>query len=64
MSVTVSPEQMAILKATLLNTSGQVQLHERFRALFMLKAVGGKEVIDIVSEGASSSSYTGTNAQC
>lgn len=51
MSVQVSPEQMATLKATLLNTPGNVPLHERFRALFMLKAVGGDEVVDIVSEG-------------
>lgn len=53
MSVQVSPEQMATLKATLLNTPGNVPLHERFRALFMLKAVGGDEVVDIVSEGGS-----------
>lgn len=51
MSVQVSPEQMATLKATLLNTPGNVPLHERFRALFMLKAVGGDEVVDIISEG-------------
>ncbi|OWZ62814.1 deoxyhypusine hydroxylase [Cryptococcus neoformans] len=51
MSVQVSSEQMATLKATLLNTPGNVPLHERFRALFMLKAVGGDEVVDIVSEG-------------
>lgn len=51
MSVQVSPEQMATLKATLLNTPGNVPLHERFRALFMLKAVGGHAVVDIISEG-------------
>lgn len=53
MSVQVSPEQMATLKATLLNTPGNVPLHERFRALFMLKAVGGDAVVDIISEGKS-----------
>lgn len=51
MSVQVTPEQMAALRATLLNTSGKVELHERFRALFMLKAVGGDEVIQIIAEG-------------
>lgn len=51
MSVQVTPEQMAALRATLLNTSGKTELHERFRALFMLKAVGGDEVIQIIAEG-------------
>lgn len=51
MSVTVTPEQLDILRATLLNTSGATKLHERFRALFMLKAVGGQQVIDIIAEG-------------
>jgi deoxyhypusine monooxygenase len=53
MSVTVTPAQMDTLKATLLNTSGSTPLHERFRALFMLKAVGTDEVVEIVSEGES-----------
>lgn len=53
MSVSVTPEQMSALRATLLNTSGSTPLHERFRALFMLKAVGGDEVITIISEGTS-----------
>lgn len=51
MSVTVTPEQLSALRATLLNTSGSTPLHERFRALFMLKAVGGDEVIAIIAEG-------------
>ncbi|WWC89010.1 deoxyhypusine hydroxylase [Kwoniella dendrophila CBS 6074] len=51
MSVQVTPEQLSALKATLLNTSGQTPLHERFRSLFMLKAVGGDEVVDIIAEG-------------
>ncbi|WVR06772.1 deoxyhypusine hydroxylase [Kwoniella sp. DSM 27419] len=51
MSVQVSPEQLSALKATLLNTSGSTPLHERFRSLFMLKAVGGDEVVDIIAEG-------------
>jgi hypothetical protein len=52
MSVTVTSEQLSALRSTLLNTSGSTPLHERFRALFMLKAVGGDEVVQIVSEGA------------
>lgn len=51
MSVTVSAEQMSLLRDTLLNTSGRTPLHERFRALFMLKAVGNDEVVQIVSDG-------------
>ncbi|ODN97997.1 deoxyhypusine hydroxylase [Cryptococcus amylolentus CBS 6273] len=51
MSVQVTPEQMSQLRDTLLNTAGTTPLHERFRALFMLKAVGTDEVVDIVSEG-------------
>lgn len=55
MSVQVSPEQMSLLRETLLNTSGNVALHERFRALFMLKAVGNEETVRIIAEGQSSS---------
>lgn len=51
MSITVNPAQMAALRATLLDTAGTTPLHERFRALFMLKAVGGDEVVNIISEG-------------
>lgn len=51
MSVTVTPAQMSSLEATLLNTSGQTPLHERFRALFMLKAVNNDQVVKIVAEG-------------
>ncbi|ORY26316.1 putative Deoxyhypusine hydroxylase [Naematelia encephala] len=49
--VQVTPAQLSALRATLLNTSGSTPLHERFRALFMLKAVGGPEVLEIISEG-------------
>jgi hypothetical protein len=49
--VQVTDTQLQTLRATLLNTSGKTQLHERFRALFMLKAVGGDEVVRIISEG-------------
>ena len=55
MSVTVTPAQMSSLEATLLSTSGSTPLHERFRALFMLKAVNNDEVVRIVAEGMSMS---------
>ena len=51
LSFTFTPQHMSLLRDTLLNTSGQTPLHERFRALFMLKAVGNEEVVQIVSEG-------------
>jgi len=51
MCVDVSPQQLGSLRATLLNSSGSAHLHERFRALFMLKAVGGNRVVRIISEG-------------
>ena len=54
MSITVTPAQMSSLESTLLNTSGKTPLHERFRALFMLKAVNNDEVVKIVAEGTSS----------
>jgi deoxyhypusine monooxygenase len=53
MSVAVTPAQMTALRATLLNTSETTPLHERFRALFMLKAIGNDEVVQIVSDGQS-----------
>jgi deoxyhypusine monooxygenase len=51
MSVQVSPEQLQKLSDCLLNTAGNTPLHERFRALFTLKAVGGDEVVEIVAKG-------------
>lgn len=53
MSVQVSSAQMESLRSTLLNTSGNIPLHERFRSLFMLKAVGGDPVVQILAEGLS-----------
>lgn len=47
----VSADQLTKLEQTLL--SQQEPLHNRFRALFTLKAVGGSEAIRIVAEGAS-----------
>ncbi|WVN87701.1 deoxyhypusine hydroxylase [Cryptococcus depauperatus CBS 7841] len=51
MAIDTSAEKMMVLRDTLLNVSGSTPLHERFRALFMLKAVGGDEVVDIIAEG-------------
>ena len=49
----VTPAALAKLEDCLLNTSGDHPLHNRFRALFTLKAVGGERAIDIVSRGKS-----------
>jgi hypothetical protein len=47
----VTPEALAKLEDTLLNTSGEHPLHNRFRALFTLKAVGGETAIEIIAKG-------------
>lgn len=47
----VSPDQLSKLEQTLLSQAEP--LHNRFRALFTLKAVGGSDAIRIVAEGAS-----------
>ncbi|QRV92331.1 deoxyhypusine monooxygenase [Ceratobasidium sp. AG-Ba] len=39
------------LRASLLNTSGNVPLHARFRSLFTLKSLPGQQSIDIISKG-------------
>ena len=56
MAVNVSSENIQLLRAILLNTSGKTPLHERFRALFMLKALGNDRVVKIISEGEWASS--------
>lgn len=43
--------KLAALEATLLNTSGNVPLHNRFRALFTLKSLKSEEAIRIISRG-------------
>lgn len=53
MSITFTPTQLESLKATLLNTAGTTPLHERFRALFTLKAAGGQDVVEIIAAGTS-----------
>jgi hypothetical protein len=47
-----SPAELQSLEATLLNTSGAVPLHARFRALFTLKALKSPDAIRIISKGA------------
>ena len=48
---TVSPTELAALRAALLNTSGTVPLHDRFRALFTLKSLKNDEAVKIITEG-------------
>lgn len=47
----VTPEGLAALEASLLNTSGDVALHNRFRALFALKALKNEDAVRIISKG-------------
>ncbi|KAI0074576.1 deoxyhypusine hydroxylase [Panus rudis PR-1116 ss-1] len=47
----VSPEELSNLEATLLNSSGKVPLHNRFRSLFTLKALKNDEAVNIISKG-------------
>jgi deoxyhypusine monooxygenase len=49
----LSPDQLEELERVLVNTSGNVSLAQRFRALFTLKAVGKLDlrVIDIIGKG-------------
>ncbi|KAJ3523692.1 hypothetical protein NM688_g8686 [Phlebia brevispora] len=46
----VNAETLATLEATLLNTSGKVPLHNRYRALFTLKALKSDESINIIAK--------------
>jgi hypothetical protein len=50
----VSPSELAALESSLLNKSGNVPLHGRFRALFTLKALKSADAIRIISEGSES----------
>jgi deoxyhypusine monooxygenase len=47
----VSQSELNNLEALLLNTSGSVPLHNRFRALFTLKALKNEEAVAIISKG-------------
>lgn len=48
----VTPEELVSLEAALLNTSGTVPLHNRFRALFTLKALKDDRAVEIITKGA------------
>jgi hypothetical protein len=47
----VSQSELSNLEASLLNVSGNVPLHNRFRALFTLKALKSDEAVRIISKG-------------
>jgi len=49
----VSQSELSSLEATLLNVSGNVPLHNRFRALFTLKALKSDEAVRVISKGPS-----------
>jgi len=49
--IDISISELAALEASLLNKSGNVPLHNRFRALFTLKALNSQDAIRIISEG-------------
>lgn len=51
MTLDVSNDSYTALRASLLNESGSVPLHERFRALFTLKSLKTDQAIKIISEG-------------
>jgi len=46
-----SAETYKALEADLCNFSGKVPLHERFRALFTLKALADNASVDIIGKG-------------
>jgi deoxyhypusine monooxygenase len=52
----VSQAELNTLEASLLNLSGNVPLHNRFRALFTLKALKSEEAVRIISKGKDYSS--------
>ena len=49
----LSPDKLEELERVLLNTSGNVSLAQRFRALFTLKAIGKSDlrVVNIIGKG-------------
>ncbi|TBU47425.1 ARM repeat-containing protein [Dichomitus squalens] len=47
----VDPSTLGALEASLLNTSGNVPLHNRFRALFTLKALKNDDAVNIIAKG-------------
>lgn len=51
MAIQITPNDLQRLEETLLNTSGNVPLHKRFRALFTLKALKNNDAVRIISKG-------------
>ena len=49
----VPESELDNLEALLLNTSGNIPLHNRFRALFTLKALKSDQAVHIISKGGS-----------
>ena len=47
----IDASTLSTLEAALLNTSGSVPLHSRFRALFTLKALKNDDAVQIISKG-------------
>ena len=47
----VDPDTLSALEAALLNAAGNVPLHNRFRALFTLKALKSNDAVKIISKG-------------
>ncbi|KAJ4482009.1 Deoxyhypusine hydroxylase [Lentinula aciculospora] len=56
MSSTISNTQLKALEESLLNTSGNIPLHDRFRSLFTLKSLKNEDSIRIISKGFQDSS--------
>lgn len=53
----VDNETLQDLETRLLNTTGNTPLHDRFRALFTLKAVGDERAIQVISKGEINLAY-------
>ena len=51
MAIQITANDLQRLEDTLLNTSGNVPLHRRFRALFTLKALKNNDTVRIISKG-------------
>ena len=47
----LSQTELGALEASLLNISGNIPLHNRFRALFTLKALKSDDAVRIISKG-------------
>jgi len=47
----ITTNDLDALRNSLLNTTGNVPLHTRFRALFTLKSLKNEEAVQIICEG-------------